>query len=200
MSDDTTHKERLQRKSQSPHSAKQPASKEDAIESVEASCNAFGYLRGLREHSAAVELRFRSGNSMWFPYSWLGTWQFNPSEGLLLKFAGDVVYLVLIRGSNIDKPLAEGVINLTHAGLQRHRVMWIREMSNYEICAVGGTAPTIDSIKVAEFESHADLNAWLTKHAPEFSRWVDYRSARSARCGAEATKDSHLQTETNEEA
>ena len=56
-----------------------------------------------------MEFRFRDGNSMWFPYSWLGTWQFNPSEGLLLKFSGDLVYLVLIRGSNLDRPLKEGV-------------------------------------------------------------------------------------------
>ena len=61
----------------------------------------------------AVEFRFRDGNSRWFPYSWLGTWQYNPSDGLLLKFSGDVVYLVLIRGSNLDKPLNEGAINLT---------------------------------------------------------------------------------------
>jgi hypothetical protein len=138
-------------------------------EEVEASCNAFGYLRGIRDQSAAVELRFRNGNSIWFPYAWLGNWQYNPSNGLLLKFSGDIVYLVLIRGSNIDRPLREGAINLTQAGLQRHRVLWIREMSPYEICAVEGNAPTIDSIKVVEFESHAALKAWLQKNAPEFS-------------------------------
>ena len=43
------------------------------------------------------------------------------------------MYLVLIRGSNIDRPLNEGSINLTHAGLQRHRVLWVREMSADEI-------------------------------------------------------------------
>ena len=117
-----------------------------------------------------LELRFRDGNSMWFPYSWLGNWQFNPSEGLLLKFSGDLVYLVLIRGSNLNQPLNEGAINLTHAGLQRHRVLWIREMSRYEICAFGGSAPTIDSIEVAEFESNDDLKEWLGKHGPGFSR------------------------------
>ncbi len=54
-----------------------------------------------------MEFRFRNGNSEWFPYSWLGTWQYNPSEGLLVKFSGDLVYLVLIKGSNLDKPLAD---------------------------------------------------------------------------------------------
>jgi len=38
-----------------------------------------------------VEFRLRSGNSMWFPYAWLGPWRYDPSEGLLLKFSGDVV-------------------------------------------------------------------------------------------------------------
>jgi len=30
---------------------------------------ATGSLRGVRDQSAAVEFRFRDGNSMWFPYS-----------------------------------------------------------------------------------------------------------------------------------
>ena len=70
-----------------------------------------------------------------------GPWQFDPSDGLLLKFSGDLVYLVLIRGSNIDRPLHDGTINLTHAGLQRHRVLWIREMSADEIRHVGESGP-----------------------------------------------------------
>ena len=69
----------------------------------EASCAAFGYLRGIRERADAIEIRLRDGNSTWFPYGWLGNWKFNPSEGLLLKFSGDLVYLVLIKGSNLDR-------------------------------------------------------------------------------------------------
>jgi hypothetical protein len=60
---------------------------------------------------------------------------------------------VLIRGSNLDKPLSEGAINLTTGGLQRRRVLWVQEMSEEEIRQVGDTGPTIDSIQVAEFES-----------------------------------------------
>jgi hypothetical protein len=143
-------------------------SKELEDEQGEASCGAFGYLRGIRDHASAVEFRFRDGNSTWFPYAWLGTWRYNPSEGLLLKFSGDLVYLVLIRGSNLDKPLNDGVINLTHAGLQRHRVLWLREMSEDDIRKTGDTGPTIDSIEVAEFESHSELKEWLGQHAPAF--------------------------------
>jgi hypothetical protein len=137
-------------------------------EAGEASCGAFGYLRGLRDSSAAVELRFRDGNSMWFPYAWLGNWQYNPSEGLLLKFSDDLVYLVLIEGSNLDRPLSEGAINLTHAGLQRHRVHWIREMTREEIRQGGEKGPTIDSIEVGLFGSHDTLKEWVAKKAPTF--------------------------------
>lgn len=170
MFDKPTDQERFQR---NPHLAGHTAklSKGDAdAEGVEASCGAFGYLRGIRDQAAAVEFRFRNGNSTWFPYAWMGTWQYNPSEGLLLKFSGDLVYLVLIRGSNLDRPLKDGAINLTHAGFQRHRVLWVREMTEDEIRQVSETGPTIDSIDVAEFESHDDLKEWLGKHAPAFLR------------------------------
>jgi len=142
--------------------------KEAEAEGTEASCNAFGYLRGIKDRATSVEFRFRNGNSTWFPYSWMGPWQYNPSEGLLLKFSGDLVYLVLIRGSNLAKPLNDGAINLTHAGLQRHRVLWLREMSEEEIRQVGETGPTIDRIEVAEFESHETLKEWVRNQAPSF--------------------------------
>ena len=128
---------------------------------------AFGYLRGIRDPSTSVEFRFRDGNSMWFPYSLAWALAVQPFRRLLLKFSGDVVYLVLIRGSNLDKPLNDGAINLTHAGLQRHRVLWIREMTEEEIEQVGETGPTIDSIEIGEFESAA-LKEWLSKKAPAF--------------------------------
>lgn len=170
MLDKPTHQERLQR---NPHLAGHTGhlpTKEAEAEGGESSCAAFGYLRGIADRANAVEFRFRDGNSVWFPYGWMGPWRYNPSEGLLLKFSGDLVYLVLIRGSNLDKPLNEGTINLTSGGLQRHRVLWLREMTEGEIKSVGETGPTIDSIEVAEFESHADLKEWLSKNAPAFLR------------------------------
>ena len=170
MIDEPTHKDRLQRPAAPAGLSEILQSKETETEEAEASCKAFGYLRGIRDHATSVEFRLQDGTSMFFPYGWMGTWQYNPSDGLLLKFSGDIVYLVLIRGSNLDKPLDEGVIDLTHAGLQRHRVLWIREMSEEEIRQVGETGPTIDSIQIAEFESHAALKEWLSKTAPAFVR------------------------------
>ncbi|MBI2479443.1 MAG: hypothetical protein HYV60_12665 [Planctomycetia bacterium] len=168
MLDKPPHQDRLRG---NPHLAGHTGhlpTKEPETEAGEASCAAFGYLRGIADRANAVEFRFRDGNSVWFPYGWLGTWRYNPSEGLLLKFSGDLVYLVLIRGSNLDRPLNEGSINLTRGGLQRHRVLWVREMTEGEIRQVGETGPTIDSIQVAEFESHADLKEWLGRTAPAF--------------------------------
>jgi hypothetical protein len=52
-------------------------------------------------------------------------------------------------------PLDEGTINFTTGGLQRHRVMWIRKMSEADFKTVGETGPPIDSILIAEFESQA---------------------------------------------
>lgn len=169
MSDKTNHQDRL-KGILHPEGKASPASKGTDTEEVEASCAAFGYLRGLRDASASVEFRLRDGNSVWFPYNLLGQWQYNPSEGLLLKFSGDLIYLVLIKGSNLDKPLTEGAINLTHAGLQRHRVLWIREMTKEDIERVGETGPTIDSIEIGEFASHDERQDWLKKHAPAFVR------------------------------
>jgi len=170
MTDETIHKDRVQRNPPPAglHAYLQP--KEAEADGTEASCKAFGYLRGLRASAASVEFRLRDGNSTWFSYSWMGTWQYNPSEGLLLKFCGDLVYLVLIRGSNLDKPLNEGAINLTHAGLQRHRVLWIREMTKEEIRQVGESGPTVDTIEIREFESPEAVKEWKCTYAPAFDR------------------------------
>lgn len=168
MTDKPTHQERLKRMLRQDGRAPSPPGKEAEADVAELPCAAFGYLRGVPEESGAVEFRFRDGSSTFFPYGWLGPWRYKPSEGLLLKFNGDVVYLVLIRGTNLDKPLNEGAINLTTGGLQRSRVVWIREMSEEDIRQVGDTGPCIDSIEVAEFESQDALKEWLKNKAPAF--------------------------------
>ena len=133
-------------------------------------CPAYGYLRGNRDRALAVEFRYRDGNREWFPYSCLGPWRFDPSVGLLLKFTGDVVTLVLIRGSNLDALVGQGTVNLTDRGLQRHRILWVREMDELELRRVGEGGPTIDRIEVAEFESQEEIREWLKKVAPAFVR------------------------------
>lgn len=167
MSDDKpTHQDRVKGTLHSERFKVPSMNKDSNANDVEASCAAFGVV--WEDAVSCIELRFRDGNSVWFPYAWMGTWQYNPSQGLLLKFTGDIVYLVLIRGSNLDQPLKEGSINLTRGGLQRHRVLWLREMSKEDVRRVGETGPTIDSIEVAEFDSHEALKEWLGKKASAF--------------------------------
>lgn len=150
--------------------ARLPLADEIEPETDEEACAAFGYLRGTRDRALAVEFRYRDGNSDYFPYSWLGPWRFNPSVGLLLKFTGDVVTLVLIRGSNLDAAVNQGAMNLTDCGLQRHRITWIREMDQAELKRVGDSGPTIDRIEVAEFETVEEQRKWLSQFAPVFAR------------------------------
>jgi hypothetical protein len=166
MTDKPTYQERLRSMLHAEKPPAHPQKDEPGTEPAEASCEAFGYLRGLRDQSSSLELRLRDG-SFYFPYVLMGVWRHNPSEGLLLKFNADLLYVVLIRGSNLDKPLKEGSIDLTHA-LQRHRVLWIKEMSKENIRKVGETGPTVDRIEVAGLESNAEVKEWISKHAPAF--------------------------------
>lgn len=146
---------------------RRPAETEDA--EVD-SCPAFGFLRGAREWSPMIEFRFKDGNVEAFPYSWLGPVRFNPSVGLLLRFTGDVVTLVLIRGSNLDATVGTGNVNLIDRGIEKHRVTWVSELDEGALRRVGESGPTIDRIEVAEFETHAELCTWLKEHAPVFLR------------------------------
>lgn len=162
----TTHQNRLQA---NPHLAgKIAGGGPNPPDGGEGACAAFGFLRGIRDRADAIEFRLASGNSVWFPYNWLGTVKFDPSAGLLLKFSGDLVYLVLIRGSNLNRPIEETGIDLIRAGLQRHRVLWVREMSEDDIRQTGENGPTIDGIEIGEFETRAVLTEWLTQNAPMF--------------------------------
>jgi hypothetical protein len=104
----------------------------DAPDEDEAACSAFGYLRGERDRALNLELRRQEeGDSMTFPYSWMGPCRYHPSRGILLLFAGSELYLVTIRGRNLNR-LREKGVNLFERGILRHRVTWIREMSGEE--------------------------------------------------------------------
>jgi len=139
--------------------------------SDEESCSAFGFLRGLHDRALAVEFRFRNGNKEWWSYNLLGMWRHDPSVGILLKFiGGDLVTLVLIRGSNLGAQLNQHSVNLTDRGLQRHRVIYVREMDEDELRKATPGEPTIDHIEIGEFETVEEQHAWLKKIAPAFMR------------------------------
>lgn len=146
---------------------KTPGSAED--DEAESACPTFGYLRGVRERAAMLEFRFRTGDVTAFPYSWLGPVRFDPSAGLLLKFTGDVVYLVLVRGSNLDTLLPDRPVNLTDRGVFRHRITWVREMDEDQVRRVPTGEPTVDRIEVVECETVEEVKGWLAANAPGFT-------------------------------
>ncbi len=124
----------------------------EEIGSDEDSCPAFGFLRGIRDRALSIEFRFANGNSQAFPYSWLGPMNYNPSAGLLLKFVGDMIYLVLIEGSNLNA-LVGGAVSLYDRGVQRHRVSWIREMTPQQAESATPGAVVIDRIRIVSHRS-----------------------------------------------
>jgi hypothetical protein len=145
----------------------QATTHEDAEEDF---CPAYGFLRGIRDRGLAVEFRLRNGTSEFFSYALLGQFRFEPSTGILLRFSGDTITLVLIRGSNLDAPVRQNSINLTDRGLQRHRITFVREMHEQELRQVGEGGPTIDRIEIAEFETQEEVQAWIARHASAFVR------------------------------
>jgi hypothetical protein len=168
MLDETTHQERLDRPASSGLRGILQGKEPEADRGV-SSCKAFGYHLG-PEHLSVLEFRFRNGDSMWFPYSSMGACRHIPSEGLLLRFSGDLIYLALIKGSNLERGLDGKATDLIRAGLQRHHVLWIREMTAAEIGEVGETGPTIDSIEIGSFESLEASTKWLEAKAPTFAQ------------------------------
>ena len=130
----------------------------------------YGFLRGTRERGVAIEFRFRNGTSAWYPYAWLGPFIYHPSVGLLLRFSGDTITLVLVRGSNLDAPVRQGTMTLMDRGLQRHRITFLREMDKDEVRRADEGELTIDRIELVEFETQEEMQEWLKRNAPAFLR------------------------------
>src|ERR1700733_7307128 len=92
--------------------ARRPIAPPVAGATDEGACAAFGFRRGLHDRALSLEFRFRNGNREWYPYGLLAGCRYDPSVGILLKFTGDVVTLVLIRGSNLNMPVNGGAMDL----------------------------------------------------------------------------------------
>ena len=117
-------------------------------EDDETSLASFGYLRGLSAQSLNLELRRAGeGDSVSFPYSWLGPSRHHPSRGIVLLFSGSELYLVTLRGRNLNR-LTEGGMSLYDRGILRARVTWVREVPRPESEALGPDACAVDRIEV----------------------------------------------------
>lgn len=121
-------------------------------ESDDDQCRCFGYLRGMVARAQSIEFRLANGNRVAFPYHWLGPSYYNPSAGILLRFVGDKVYLVLIEGSNLDM-LINASLSLYERGILRHRVTFVREMTRQEIASSEKGEVTIERFRMLNHRS-----------------------------------------------
>ena len=102
----------------------------------------FGFLRGVKDRAAMLELRLKDGNSVAFDYGWLRKVEFNPSDGIVLHFGGtDTVRII---GRNLNRPNATNAQLLR--GIHAHRVPWIQEASEPDILKATNDATVIEQI------------------------------------------------------
>lgn len=103
----------------------------------------FGWLRGIRDSAIMLEIRHRDGHISAFSYSMLDRAEFDPSEGILLKFAGAQVR---IRGRNLN---AETRPHLRlFEGITRRRVSWIQEADEPSMMEAPKDAVVIEAVEV----------------------------------------------------
>jgi hypothetical protein len=108
---------------------------------------AFGFLRGIRDRAVNIEFRRDSeGDQFSFPYGWLGPTRHHPSVGIQMLFAGSELYLVTVRGRNLNAVVSG--LTLYDRGILRHRVTWVREAAREESRALPDAACVIERITI----------------------------------------------------
>ena len=105
-------------------------------------CGAFGWLRDSKERAYMLEIRRKDGNITALGYAWLERCEFNPSEGITLRFTGQVVRLV---GRNLNREMRPHL--KLFEGLVRHRIPWIQEADEPTAMTAGKQATVIESIE-----------------------------------------------------
>ncbi len=103
---------------------------------------AYGWLRGIRDRAAMLELRKKDGSILAVSYSWLERVEFNPSEGITLHLGGRSVR-IKGRNLNINSSGQQGLFQ----GITRHRVPWIQEKEQAAFAGQGSAVPIIERIE-----------------------------------------------------
>jgi len=106
-------------------------------------CGAFGWLRGIRDRAIMLELRHRDGRITAFGYSWLDLVEYDPADGITLRFSGKSVKII---GSNLNAEIRPKIQLLD--GIIRQRVPWIVEDSRESFPATTRDGPRIEEIQV----------------------------------------------------
>ena len=117
----------------------------------------FGFLRGVRDRAINLEFMRNKGNeAVSFPYSWLGPSRYHPSLGVLLLFVSGDMFGVHIRGRNLNAMLDEGM-SLYERGILRHRVTFIRELTEKECRAAGERECVVERIDIIPLSAEQAL-------------------------------------------
>jgi hypothetical protein len=114
---------------------------DDTVEEQPEDFGAFGWLRGSRERAVMLEVRRKNGNVSAFPYAWLERADFDPSEGITLKFANQILRLV---GRNLNTEVRSNL--RLYDGLVRHRIPWLREADEPAAMAAPKHATVIEQV------------------------------------------------------
>lgn len=103
---------------------------------------AFGWLRGVRDRAAMLELRKKDGNILAVGYAWLDRVEFDPSIGITLHSGGQTIRLL---GRHLNGELRPQV--RLFQGICRHRVPWVQEADQLASLATNGTQTVIEKIE-----------------------------------------------------
>lgn len=102
----------------------------------------FGWLRGIRDRAAMLELRKKDGSILAINYGWLERADFDPSEGITLHLPGRSIR---IRGRNLNTRTPGG--QSLFQGITRHRIPWVREAVQSDFADSSDAHPIIESIE-----------------------------------------------------
>jgi hypothetical protein len=103
----------------------------------------FGWLRGVRDRAVMLELRRKNRSITALSYVLLERAEFDPSNGITLKFGGTTVR---ITGRNLNRQPAPHV--RLFDGLVRHRVPWLQESSGAGLMEAGRDATVIERVEI----------------------------------------------------
>jgi hypothetical protein len=107
-------------------------------------CGHWGTLRGIKDRATMLELRFKTGNITAMNYAYLERAEYDPSDGIMLHFAGGGN--VQIEGRRLNED-AGSPLRLFE-NLVRHRVAWVRESDTSG--GAGVTVPRVTRIRFSQ--------------------------------------------------
>jgi len=103
---------------------------------------AFGWLRGSKERAWMLEIRRKDGSIVAFGYSWLERTEFDPSEGITLRFTGQTMRLV---GRNLNREVRPHL--KLYDGLVRHRIPWVQEADEPTALSAPANSTVIERVE-----------------------------------------------------